>query len=120
MAFKLKRGDREVLWPVLITQSRDDGSGGLEKSRDVKVRYRVLTDTEVKEFFARPDVERVQIVNDLLEKHIVGWEGIVDEDTNEPIPFNLEMLRTALDQIPIQNALLAGLLDCSRGAERKN
>ena len=34
-----------------------------------------------------------------LEKSLIGWEGLIDEDTGKPIPFNDEMREEVFDVI---------------------
>jgi hypothetical protein len=127
--------NREVLWPVIIEVPSGDGTGQVVKA-EVKIRYRLLTQTEIAER-ARTDLESAQQVESIdgmlaqiaparlqerrerLIGHVLGWEGVEDEAGNT-LPFTPDTINALLDVPYFYTAVELGLAEASRGAAVKN
>lgn len=128
---------REVLWPVTISVPQEDGSGAAQV--EIKVRYKLLTQTELEQS-ARDECEMLNSIKsddlealmdsvsaekaaarraDLLVR-ITGWEGVQDADSGEPLPFNADNCAALLEVPYVFGALQSGLKSASRGAAVKN
>jgi hypothetical protein len=121
MAFRYIK-DRSVTVPVTVSEPSD---GGAQKVT-MRVRYRLLTNSQFEEFHRRlreaPDEDisaKKRIIDEVLIKHIVGWDDVLDE-SGAPLAFSPEVLRALLDLPYLREALEAGLYSESRGASAKN
>lgn len=130
---------RQVLWPVVVRIPRDDGTGEAIEAQ-IKIRYRLLTQTELTAR-ARDDLETARAVGSdqagvdgLLEQispervdrrlqemkgRITGWEDFADEQ-GEPLPFTAENLAAVLDVPYLRAPIERGLIEASQGARAKN
>lgn len=104
---------REVLYPVRVRQLKEDGSGEIGYA-EIKIRYRLMTKTEmqtrVRETIEEADglaarealrhsydAKRLNEYQQFVMDHVTGWEGVVDADTGEEIPFSRERLKALMD-----------------------
>ena len=125
---------RQVLWPVTAQVPADDGSGAV---RDVtfRVRYLLMTREELAtvarqslDLMRAGDIdsqieamseERVRESVALMQRHVVGWDGISGED-DQPLPFTADNLNALLAVPYLHRAIASGLSDASVGAPAKN
>lgn len=121
---------REVLWPVTLSIPRDDGSGEVDNV-SIKVRFKLLDRSEMAELMTRAgeyseSITAAQIADDMalsdrdLCSRITGWEGVVDADSGEPIPYSPENAAALININYVRAAIDAGLWEASRGAPAKN
>lgn len=126
--FKLAK-QREVLWPVTI-EVPDDGGSGVVTPVQIKVRYKLLSRTEMRESIelarkqadgAAPMSEEAVRADDAwFAARVTGWEDVVDADSGAAIAFSGEALAAMMDVPYVAKALVAGLWEASRGAAAKN
>lgn len=119
--FKFAR-NREVLWPVTISAPADGGPQKVE----IKVRYKLLTRSELAELSERlkaaaegSDADVISTLDSLLAERITGWDGIADEAGN-PLAFTPDNVAAVLDVPYVREAIESGLYAASRGAVAKN
>lgn len=126
---------REVLYPVTVRQLKGDGSGDVIDA-EIKIRYRLLTKTEiqerVREDLARGqnsrevllngyDAKRIKEYWQFVTDHVTGWEGVVDDETGEDIPFSRDAFKALLDSsVAFSEAVDTGLWQASREVPPKN
>lgn len=135
--------NREVLYPVVIRQLDESGSGK-RVEHEIKIRYRILTRQELRDLLAPDadagqtegltdserlkaalnralDPERLRESDEMVISHVTGWEGIVDADTEEPIAFSSDVLRAMMaSSTAFAAAVEQGLFEASREAPAKN
>ena len=106
-------------WEVKVPYPRD---GGSVEEIPIKVSFRLLPNSEHLAALQNPFAASGggRSIFDVVADHIVGWEGIGDEDGN-PIPWSPEAARRILDFPFMWEAIRDGLVRASRGeGARKN
>ncbi len=101
---------KTVSWPVDVKIPQDGG-----KTKEVRFTAKL-------EILSNEEYNDVLVNGNLLKRVLVGWEGVLPEDGNEPVPFSDEAKAQMLE-IPY---VCAGLLNAytqaagGREAARKN
>lgn len=109
MTFVLKKKQRTFTWPVRVTLPTDKGTKVTSEFtghfRLVEGdRFTALQDAWISVFNTDPVesfTKRVELVAEVL----VGWDGVVDEDSNEAVPFTDETLKLACREQPFVRAV---------------
>ena len=106
---------RIVMWPVSIPVPRGDGSGEVDVQQ-CKLQFVLFTEPELAELKTKTGTQML----DMLVEHITGWEDI-EEPNGEPVEFNKEVLRAALNDPLFSAAVVRALYQASNGrAAAKN
>lgn len=108
-------------WPVKVRVPGAGGDGRFEE-QSFKVEFAALKrdeaealDTEVHAaLLAGDETQRDR----LLERVVIGWDGIVDESKAE-VPFSPETLRAALQWPWVRLALYAAWTESQSGEKRR-
>lgn len=80
-----------------------------------------LTGAALEEARLNAEQRKNEKIKGMIKRHIRGWNGVVDWDKSEPIPFSEELLEAFLDDECIGAALEIGLIQVSSGvAASKN
>ncbi len=127
--FKFAR-KMEVLWPVRFNALRNDGSGQVDEV-EIRIRYRIMTNDEkivaakkIEESAAAVKALDMGVINESrqwLYGHIVGWDGVVDADSGDVVPFSQANLAEIMNCVPnLYQAVNDGLWEASSGAPVKN
>lgn len=101
--------DRVYRWPVTVRRA----DNGQYQEAEFTAHFRVLT-TEQLAAVARGEAE----ARDVLDQHLVGWEGISDD--NGPLVYSAENKALVLADLDIFRGLIQALMESSHGAARKN
>lgn len=103
---------RKVLWPVTVQIPQDEGK--VQKA-EFDAEFEILPQKEHDELMAeRPDA--------LLDRVLVGWRRVKDEDGNQDIAFSPEKKAELLGISYVRMALLNAYYEAAGGrkAQRKN
>jgi len=101
---------KTVSWPVTVSVPQD--GGGTQNSEFTAV-FDVIT---------QDAMDAVVLASaDLLERVLIGWEGVAGED-GEPIPFATEAKKDLLNITYVRHALFSAYSEIQQGraAARKN
>lgn len=131
---------RIVKWPIAVGVVDAEGGGITEVP--ISLQFELLTRLELAEIFGADEAQVPSGVSDMisvvssligrLKGHpkdrerllakVKGWEGVVDANTSDPIPFSREALADAIDtDMRFYEACVRGLIQASAGgAARKN
>ncbi|MBD3609381.1 MAG: hypothetical protein HUJ30_02425 [Gammaproteobacteria bacterium] len=126
----------EILYPV--TAHMLENGTGKTKEHTFKIRYKLLSRTELREQLNKQvniatdnidslreairkqsDPKELSRHDAWLKSHINGWEDILGED-GEPLEFNDENYQLVMNIIPIASAIDNGLMAASREEPAKN
>lgn len=112
--------NRRVLWPALINEPADDGTG-LINEIEVKVMVELLTETEINNITNElKNGDAKTIVIKYLREKVKGWQGIEDIERGGELEYNAPNL-AALVEVPyIRKAFDVALWQASTGAPAKN
>lgn len=107
MTYQFTRKPRAVWWPVIIKRPRDDGVD------EIKIRVQFL--------LPKRSVARAPgFGSEKAAEYVLDWEGVIDADSGQPLPFNAENLAALRDDAYFENALALGLAHAANGAIEKN
>lgn len=109
MTFVLKKKQRTFTWPVRVTMPNDKGQKVTNEFtghfRLVEGdRFAALQDAWVNLFNTDPVesyAKRIELVTEVM----YGWDGVVDDDTNEAVPFTDETIKLACRDAPFVRAV---------------
>ena len=83
--------DQRISDALIIKSNRKAGHGFRDRAKDPRSR----------EVEYRTDAKRVFEINrDQIRTSLYDWEGFVDEDTAEPLPYSFEAFLRAAEQLP--------------------
>ena len=122
MALIVKKTDEPRIvrnWPVVIHTAED---GGKVRKDEIFVDYEVLPQSEVDDIMRSSQQSGENADTALLRRSVKSISGIVDESTNNPIPFNDDTFAEALDRTNQRVAMANSFFDVQSGRKpaRKN
>lgn len=115
MALKISlTKDRRVIWPVNVLIAQD---GGKSTRQTFKGGFKLLPQSEVDALLeAHPrDFDKV-----LLGEVLESWDGLIDADSDQAIPFNDETKAALVDLPEVRAALVEAYFSAASGGKRKN
>ena len=114
-----------INWPVTVKLARGNNKFDSEK---IEIKFKRLTADEMKDISLRHQItedmsesEKAEIgdrIIDDVKDMIVGWS--IDDETNEPMPFNDENLDLVMNHPDYRNAIIKGFYDVQIGGAAKN
>ncbi len=111
MAFKLKDRNYTVKWPVSVEVPVNGGKKNIET---FDAEFKVLPKDELKDLMDSGVSD-----DDLIEKVVVGYSGIKDENGNE-IPFSAENLKEVCRFSFVTTAIVVAYLEMVAKRKTKN
>lgn len=102
---------RTVAWPVTVRVPQD---GGRTLNATFGAEFDVLTTEEAE--------EAIRDGKDLLDVQLVGWDGRVKDENDQPLPFGADAKKRVLSIPYVRQALFEALgeINSGRAAARKN
>lgn len=107
MSYQFTRKPRSVWWPVIIRRPRDDGVD------EVRIRVHFLLPK-------RSALRAADFNNDKAAELVLDWDGVIDADSGEALPFSAANLAALRDDAYFENGLALGLAHAANGATEKN
>lgn len=132
--FKLAK-DRKVWWPVRLPTVNEQGEVAHVTIRaqfvllkaDELMQLRIAPLQQVQDAGATSVDAIIDRINSAerdmatrVAAHTVDWDGVVDQDSGEPVPFGPDALALAMDYADVRQAFATALREASTGAAPKN
>lgn len=111
-------------WPVEVSLP-DPAKPGKWKTHSFIGHFKKLSDQEFRDALepmtdtALPPAERFDRENEFIQRVLVGWEGITDED-GTPLPFNADQVEAVLNLTEVRSGLFEAAFNSRRKAAIKN
>lgn len=111
-------------WPVEVSLP-DPAKPGKWKTHSFIGHFKKLSDQEFRDALepmtdaTLPPAERVDRENEFIQRVLVGWEGITDED-GTPLPFNTDQVEAVLNLTEVRSGLFEAAFNSRRKAAVKN
>lgn len=115
--FKLSAKPNSVTWPVTVNVPQD---GGKIRAHTFEVRFTLLPQDEIDHAVGAS--RNGDETDDLLNRALIGWTGVKEEDGETDVPFNDETKRQMLAIPYVRAGLLKAFFEATSGkaAARKN
>ena len=97
-----------VKWPVDFEIETEDGL----VSASFTAKFKIIEDEKIELYQASGDTA-------LIDKVLMGWEGIEDEEGNE-LPFNADNLKAMTKYAHRRVQIIIAFYDCFANCARKN
>lgn len=106
--------ERRVEWPVHVDFALD---GGKSVRQTFTAVYLLLPKSERDQLMAEAGLDADA---PLVRRVLVGWKGLVNDDTKEEIPFSEEVREALIEMDEVRFAIAQTYFKASSGGRRKN